>query len=299
MRFTATKDQITIVHCGKTYVVRSDAPNAPQLRAALERRDFEEAVRHIASAAQSVAAWSRTRFELRGAELLFDGKPMHGGFARRVFETKEVGGDSEPLLRFHERLAQNPSKRSVDSLWAFLDHVGIPIEPDGRFLAYKGVRADYLDKHSGKICNRPGSWVQMPRNEISDDPNHACHTGLHVGSLEYARSYCGERIVVCRVDPADVVCVPHDASHQKMRTCRYYVAGNFGEQLPSTTFDVQIEECDEAQLVDFEAMMSESVLQLLQRSVRQLESFLRQYLFVVGPLPQNVVQLVDKILKVR
>jgi hypothetical protein len=43
------------------------------------------------------------------------------------------------------------------------------------------------------------------------------------------------RIVVCRVDPEHVVCVPKDASYAKVRVCEYLVIGNFGQALPSTT----------------------------------------------------------------
>jgi hypothetical protein len=132
-------------------------------------------------------------------------------------------------------------------LFGFLQHAGIPIAPDGRFLAYKGVMRDYGDHHSAhctaegckhtRFENRPGTVNEMPRNEVSDDPDVPCHAGLHVGSLAYARDL-GERVVVCAVDPADVACVPKDSSQQKVRCCRYEVVGHLGDQLPDTLFQV-------------------------------------------------------------
>ena len=95
---------------------------------------------------------------------------------------------------------------------------------------------------------------QMPRNKISDDPRVACHEGLHCGNLAYVRDFGGtdggKRIVIVRVDPADVVCVPYDSSMHKVRVCKYTVVGNYsGQPLPSTTFkddpvDHEYEESD-------------------------------------------------------
>jgi hypothetical protein len=56
-----------------------------------------------------------------------------------------------------------------------------------------------------------------------------------VGALGYVNSFRqGGKIVICKVDPADVVCVPYDSSQQKMRVCKYLVVGFFTGQLPDT-----------------------------------------------------------------
>jgi hypothetical protein len=100
------------------------------------------------------------------------------------------------------------------------------------------VRDDYKDVHSGKFNNKPGEVNEMPRNQISDDPKEACHEGFHVGALSYAQTFhSGGRIVVCKVDPENVVCVPYDESQRKMRVCKYKILGNHnGSHLPDTTF---------------------------------------------------------------
>jgi len=64
----------------------------------------------------------------------------------------------------------------------------------------------------------------------------ACHEGYHVGALSYAQGFGhgGRRIVIVRVGPENVVCVPYDSSEQKMRVCEYTVVGNYGSRLSST-----------------------------------------------------------------
>ena len=147
------------------------------------------------------------------------------------------GKDPTIVMNFWERLSKNPSYRSVQQLWSFLRHQGIPMVPDGCFLAYKGVRSDFKDAHSGKFDNKPGAIHSMPRNKISDDPKEACHEGFHVGALQYAKDF-SDRVVVCKVSPEDVVCVPYDHSAQKMRVCKYEVVGNWnGEFMPDLVFE--------------------------------------------------------------
>ena len=247
MNYKLTKESAVVVDGAETYTVRRESPHFDALRKALIAEDWD-AARESLTASRRVAQWSSGAFSLSpGGEVLHHGKPVDAAFGRRVLETLRAGEPVEPLLRFFERLAKNPSWRSGQMLFGFLQHAGIPIAPDGRFLAYKGVMKDYRDVHSSRCTsetcghktyyNRPGAANEMPRNEVSDDPDVPCHAGLHVGSLAYARDL-GERVVVCAVDPADVVCVPKDSSQQKVRCCRYEVVGHLGDQLPDTLFQV-------------------------------------------------------------
>lgn len=168
--------------------------------------------------------------------MTYCGQPVPDGIRRRVLALSEKGQSPNPMLRFYERLQKNPSKRSVDQLFPFLDKLNIPITKDGCFLAYKSVRDDYRDKHSGTIDNRPGTTVKLARNLVSDDPREACHFGLHVGAVGYARTF-SDKMVICKVDPEHVVCVPYDSSQEKMRVCEYKVIGNYNGDLPSDVLE--------------------------------------------------------------
>lgn len=172
--------------------------------------------------------------------MTYCGQPVPNEFRRHVLERASKGQSPEPLFKFWERLQKNPSKRSVDQLFPFVAKTDIPIAVDGCFLAYKKVRDDYMDVHSGTISNKPGTTVTIPRNLVSDDPREACHYGLHVGARRYAGTFGGGgKMVVCKVDPEHVVCVPYDSSQEKMRVCQYFVIGNLGDELPSSLFEVE------------------------------------------------------------
>ena len=136
-----------------------------------------------------------------------------------------LGGRSstDRLLKFLERLHLNPSYRAVTELSEFIaSSESLTIGEDGCILAFKGVREDYLDVHSGTFDNSPGKTCEMPRNEVDDNRERTCSYGLHVANWDYGQSW-SVRVMLVSVDPADVVSVPADYSGAKLRCCKYVV----------------------------------------------------------------------------
>lgn len=166
--------------------------------------------------------------------ITFDGEPVHDALARTVHrywrEQRPYGG----LLRFMERLSCNPHPHSQEHLWQWVSDRNLEVDKQGFFIAYKGVRNDLTSISSGwanvddvlvegNIPNEEGTVISMPRSEVEHDPAVGCSFGLHVGTESYARSFGHGTVVVCRVDPKDVVSVPTDCGFEKMRVCRYEV----------------------------------------------------------------------------
>jgi hypothetical protein len=132
----------------------------------------------------------------------------------------------------------NPSRRAVNELYAFLEHKSMPLTPDGNFIAYKGVRDDYTDWHSGKFSNNIGDVNEMPRNSVCDDANVGCSSGFHAGSYEYAQGYGnGGHLMIVEIDPSDVVSVPLDCDCQKLRTTKYKVIAHSEKKLEKPLCD--------------------------------------------------------------
>lgn len=233
MNYTITNDTVMAIVDGHPVTVRKGAPNFAPLRDALLAGD-EAKVRANLTVANSLESWAQGRFTVEGTQVKFDGEPLPEVINRRVVDMAAKGESPEPVFKFWENLKQNSSYRSVQQLYTFLQHCGIPLTDDGCFLAYKGVTEDLKDCHSRTIDNTPGQTVKMDRNKISDDPNEACHYGLHVGALGYAKDF-GPRCIIVKVNPRDVVCVPYDASAQKMRVCEYTVQGHYAGKLDDTS----------------------------------------------------------------
>lgn len=137
----------------------------------------------------------------------------------------------QPWILFAKKLQQNPSYRSVQELFQFLNANNFTLSDDGDFIAYKRVKSDFKDIHSGTFDNSVGTVVTMPRNEVDEDSDRTCSNGLHVAAFDYACNHFGssdsvsDKLVYVSVNPKDVVAVPKDYNNQKMRVCEYKVLG--------------------------------------------------------------------------
>jgi roadblock/LC7 domain-containing protein len=162
---------------------------------------------------------------IQGETLFWKGKELNTGLSVRMIQMLQDGFPIEPMVNFMENLYKNPSKRAVTELYGFLEKNNLPITPDGYFLAYKKVRANYLDVHSGTMDNSVGQIVEMERHEVDDNKDITCSTGLHFCGMSYLSCFGGDRTVIVKINPADVVAIPSDYNDAKGRTCRYEVIG--------------------------------------------------------------------------
>ncbi len=286
LKFTATNDSVTVIIAGKPVAVKRGAANFEGLRRALVEENWKEVAFHLRSDS-SIERWAKGKFKVASGVISYNGTALPSDMNNRIVEMAALGEDPSPLMNFWERLQKNPSKNSVDQLWSFLNNIGIPLTADGCFLAYKSVRADFKDVYTGTIDNSVGQIVEMPRNQISDNPNHACHAGLHVGALEYTGNFhSGGRMVIAKVDPEHVVCVPNDHSFQKMRVCRYEVIGIHGEgHLPSTTVteaDIPVREVTGKRSKEHKRMDTLDESLLMQESYEDLRSYASKGLGIIG-----------------
>lgn len=237
-KYTLSNDTITFFWEGRLYTFKRGTPQFEGLRDVILEERWEDAPKHL-SFQGALSAWSRGEFLVEGDSITYKGEVLPEELTERILSMIAASDDPEPLFRFWERLDKNPSNRSKLQTFRFLKHFGIPITTNGFILAYKSVTSNLKDHHTQSVDNSIGAKPEMDRNKVSDDPRVACHDGYHVGALEYASTFGGQgsRIVICKIDPKDVVCVPYDHSDQKMRCCAYEVIGfHNGSRLSSTVF---------------------------------------------------------------
>lgn len=165
--------------------------------------------------------------EIKNGQIYVNNVPVHNVVSDRILQLAADDYPFDSVLRFLENVLMNPSSRSQEELYDFLANRNLPLTEDGCFLAYKRIRNDWKDIYSGKIDNSVGSIVEVPREEVDSDRARECSHGLHVGALEYIRTYGtaehSSRVVVVKVNPKDCVSVPRDHRHMKLRVCRYEI----------------------------------------------------------------------------
>lgn len=224
--------------CGKAYTFSRNHPHYSRLINCLKSNNVEhfEALYDVGAAIEN---YCQGAVSISGDRLMWDGNPMPELFTERVMDLRSSGSDFSPMMNFLDNLSDNPSDKSIVELFDFMQHKELPLTPDGHFLAYKAVRSDFRDKYSGNYDNSVGSVVEVFRGEVNPDRDTHCGSGLHVGAIDYVLSYGsglrkddggnvtrndgGDQVVVCKVNPRDVVSVPGDVRFQKLRTCRYEV----------------------------------------------------------------------------
>ncbi len=223
---------INAVAAGKAYTVPRDHPNYNNIKDAIVKDDAA-ALARFADIPKAVRDFTGEKVQVKDGIVFYEGEAVHNTITERILGLMRDGFPFEPMLKFLGNLMENPSKHSVDELYAFLEHKGLPITEDGCFLGYKAVRADWTDKHSGKFSNTIGTTHRVKRNTVDDNWRNACSSGFHVGSLEYVKGFSNcedDHIIIVKVNPADVVAVP-SAENTKLRTCAYTVVSEYDRNL--------------------------------------------------------------------
>jgi hypothetical protein len=234
----ANDGNVTAVVSGQTYCFGKSHPNYSKLIGHLKTNNVEhfEACYDIVS---HINAYCEGYVNCEHGSLSWDGIKMPNMFTNTIIDMVKQGFPFEPMLNFLDNISQNPSDHAIVELFDFMENKHMPITMDGHFLAYKAVRSDYKDIYSGKFDNSVGSICQVPRQSVDNNRDNGCGTGLHVGAIDYAKSYGGidldndggsddgNHLMICKVNPKDVVSVPNDHKFQKLRTCRYEVVAKF------------------------------------------------------------------------
>ena len=216
---------VSVTIDGTPKVANQDHPNFEEIRNRVRSKNFE-GIEELFDVGQAIETWAQGNIEIVGGVLRYNGQQIENVIVDHIFEVIDEGHNADHLIKFLENLLENPSYRAVQELYGFLEAGQMSITEDGCFLAYKKVRADFTDIYTGQFDNSIGQVVSMPRNQVDEDSERTCSRGLHVCSYDYLRHFgssTGNKVVLCKINPADVVAIPKDYNNTKMRVCRYEV----------------------------------------------------------------------------
>lgn len=238
---------LTLVLNNRTYQVLPDHINYKMIIEALPSATADELL-EIVDVEKAVATFSDGLVEIKNGQVTYEGEIVHGSISKRILEFMSKGLPFQPLVNFLNNLMENPSMQSQKELYDFLEHEHLPITEDGHFLAYKAVRSDYKDKYRGVFDNSVGQVCKMTRAKVDDNRARGCSDGLHAGALNYVAGYgsleAGDKIVIVKINPSDVVSVPSDCNCEKLRTCRYEVVGEYQGELLKPLYSSNFSEDD-------------------------------------------------------
>ena len=222
----------------------------------------EEAFLELRETGTVIENWSEGSFEFKDGFLFYEDEQVASQPTDRIIQLLKNGWDYKPMLAYLDRLYQNVSNRAVMESYDWCSHKGLPITPDGCLVGYKGVAVysgegttdkmgrplqdgDLVDRWTGNsFRNNVADECGMNRRKVSDDCTQGCAAGLHVGTYEYASGWASSdgKVVIVRFDPADIVSVPTDCEHQKMRVSKYTVIGVARDVIEEEVYEDEYDE---------------------------------------------------------
>lgn len=230
VNWTITDRNVSVNWEGQSHIVpRTDALADRLIEAVKEGRLSE--IPDLVSAAKRVEKYSKGNFLVQDGRVMVNGVPAPEVLSNKIIRFSNDGLPLQPLLSFAANLQSNPSFRAVNELFSFLEKNDHPLTENGNFIAYKRVRENFKDIHSGTMDNSVGQVVEVPRNQVDEDSSRTCSHGLHVANWTYAHTQFASHnpetdvMLEVEVNPADVVAIPADYDNAKMRVCKYKVLG--------------------------------------------------------------------------
>lgn len=150
----------------------------------------------------------RDQFREEGGHVSYAGIQVPPTFFRRAIRA----GNVKRMIRFIQRLQENPYEDNHWRAFDFLESSNLPLSDDGCILAYKSVRKTFYDWHSNSIRYYPGDEPQLKETQVDTHTHSLCSAGLHFCSYGYMEnSYFGgerSRIVLMKVAPEDIASIP-------------------------------------------------------------------------------------------
>jgi hypothetical protein len=224
--------KITACVNGAIFTIDSTHPNYQKALDAVKAQDWTAFLDHVDISRKVKNFVLNSDVQIVDGCITYKGEAVHNTLTKRVISFMQQDLPFKPLLTFLYNLMENPSYRAVNELYDFLDVGELPITEDGHFLAFKNVKSDYKDIHSGTFDNSVGKVCEMPRHKVDEDKDRTCSYGLHFCSIAYLPSFRdsnGGKTMIVKINPKDVVAIPADYNNTKGRTCKYEVIGEYTE----------------------------------------------------------------------
>lgn len=200
--------------------------------------DKLDALRELIDIKLFIAKVTEGRVQVGDTAVYFDGKPCHNVIATRILKMLGEGFDIRPMARFLDKLMQNPLESARNELYEWLEKSELPIAADGDFLAFKKVNNDYKSYSDSTTDNSIGSKPSVSRDSCDTNRSNTCSSGLHFCSFAYLPHYMGNqgRVVICKINPADVTAIPNDYDTAKGRAWTYEIIGEVPEDEAKAAF---------------------------------------------------------------
>lgn len=226
--YTSTPNVFTVYLKGRPHAISKQSTAFESLKAAIDAGEelTEDDVLALVSPRRTLSEAGVEGITVEGNLVYFNGERLHDVLSARILNVMRDGFPLDSWRNLVANIWANPAPWAKSEIFLWMEANNLPHTPDGHILAYKRVRHDYLSCHAGvngRLDYSVGNVVEMPREQVDPVRAHECSTGLHFCSYDYLPFFGGERVVVVKINPADIVSIPHDYNNTKGRCWRMEV----------------------------------------------------------------------------
>lgn len=222
--YIINKDSVTLTYQDEVYTTDSSNTNFKEIVNLIIQGNYSEAA-NLFSYAAAISNWVDGLLEVRDDRIFYDNFEIKGKFVEKIIKHAQNDLDVASFLKFLKLTMEQEDVEVRNRLLDFAADDTIDFSDEGYVIAFKNVKSDYYDKHSGKFRNMVGDKPSVPRSSVDADHNATCSSGLHVCSFKYLVRCWGTsgRNMVVHVNPKDFVAIPYDYDDSKARVSTYTV----------------------------------------------------------------------------
>jgi hypothetical protein len=154
---------LSVVVDSKQYTMRNDNPLFGQAVEAYRTEDWDSLMNFLSpEKAVREYLFECDDVKVENGAVYFGGSAVHSLCVDRILQFCDSGFSPMPLVRFLSKLQKNPSRRSVEELYRFLERNNLTVTTNGNFLAYKAVTSDFYSITAGMpSCSRARMMVRV------------------------------------------------------------------------------------------------------------------------------------------
>lgn len=233
VNYIITIDSVTLSIDGETDTVAIGSPNFTEVREAVLKGDYKQA-HALMNASVGIQRWGNGALQINEGNVTYNGMPLTGKLVDRVIDMMARGDEGfKSFANFLNLTMEQESFKTRTRLMDFAAHDKLDLTEEGYVIAFKNVREDFMDKHSGTFDNSIGNTLSMRRSEVDDDHDRSCSQGLHVCSPTYLKDCWGTsgRTMRVVVNPKNFVAIPYDYNDSKARVCEYTVVEDVTDKI--------------------------------------------------------------------
>lgn len=229
--YVINRDSVSLTYKDNVYSTNNSNKDFGQIVQHILAENYEEAIK-LFSPVAAIESWVEGLLEVRNDKIYYDGFEIKGKFIDKIINYAKNDYEVSGFLKFLKLTMEQEDVEVRNRLLDFAADDTIDFSSDGYVIAYKNVRDDYYDKHSGKFRNQVGDKPSVPRSSVDADHNTTCSTGLHVCSFKYLMRCWGtsNRNMIVYVNPKDFVAIPYDYDDSKARVCQYEVVSEMSDE---------------------------------------------------------------------